>query len=157
MLITYVSNNSGGSWWLKDEDWLALEKAGWRVAWVCEEKGDVLGGPDKDGRWLGALAKEASKEFPSPGAAMQEFEEITGEGVSDEGCNCCGPPHSFDWEDGYASGAGCGVAFIVLKLCGVIDWSWWWVTCPFWGPLMVVLAVLLVVVVAAVISERFKF
>ena len=109
MLITYVSNNSGGSWWLKDEDWLALEKAGWRVAWVCEEKGDVLGGPDKDGRWLGALAKEASKEFPSPGAAMQEFEEITGEGVSDEGCNCCGPPHSFDWEDGYASGAGCGV------------------------------------------------
>ena len=50
-----------------------------------------------------------------------------------------------------------GVAFIVLKLCGVINWSWWWVTCPFWGPLMVVLAVLLVVVVAAVISERFKF
>ncbi|MDH6670182.1 phosphoglycerol transferase MdoB-like AlkP superfamily enzyme [Paenibacillus sp. LBL] len=26
-----------------------------------------------------------------------------------------------------------GVAFIVLKLTGVIDWSWWWVTAPFWG------------------------
>jgi len=26
-----------------------------------------------------------------------------------------------------------GVAFIVLKLCGVITWSWWWVTCPLWG------------------------
>ncbi len=26
-----------------------------------------------------------------------------------------------------------GVAFVVLKLCGVIDWSWWWVTAPFWG------------------------
>lgn len=25
-----------------------------------------------------------------------------------------------------------GVAFIVMKLCGVIDWSWWWVTAPFW-------------------------
>lgn len=25
-----------------------------------------------------------------------------------------------------------GVAFVVLKLCGVIDWSWWWVTAPFW-------------------------
>lgn len=25
------------------------------------------------------------------------------------------------------------IAFIVLKLCKVIDWSWWWVTCPFWG------------------------
>lgn len=26
-----------------------------------------------------------------------------------------------------------GVSFIVLKLCKVIDWSWWWITCPFWG------------------------
>ena len=26
-----------------------------------------------------------------------------------------------------------GLAFIVLKLCGVIAWSWWWVTAPFWG------------------------
>lgn len=26
-----------------------------------------------------------------------------------------------------------GVTFVVLKLCGVIDWSWWWVTLPFWG------------------------
>ena len=25
-----------------------------------------------------------------------------------------------------------GVAFIVLKLVGVIDWSWWWVLSPFW-------------------------
>jgi len=24
--------------------------------------------------------------------------------------------------------------FLVLKLCKVIDWSWWWVTCPLWGP-----------------------
>lgn len=26
-----------------------------------------------------------------------------------------------------------GVAFIVLKLTGHIDWSWWWVTAPLWG------------------------
>lgn len=26
-----------------------------------------------------------------------------------------------------------GVAFVVLKLCKVIDWSWWLVTLPFWG------------------------
>lgn len=25
------------------------------------------------------------------------------------------------------------VAFIVLKLCGVINWSWWWVLAPIWG------------------------
>lgn len=24
------------------------------------------------------------------------------------------------------------VAFVVLKLCGVIDWSWWWVLSPAW-------------------------
>lgn len=25
-----------------------------------------------------------------------------------------------------------GIVFIVLKLCNVINWSWWWVTAPFW-------------------------
>lgn len=24
--------------------------------------------------------------------------------------------------------------FITLKLTHVIDWSWWWVTVPLWGP-----------------------
>ncbi len=36
-----------------------------------------------------------------------------------------------------------GVVFVTLKLCGVIDWSWWWVTAPFWGVLAVMLALLL--------------
>lgn len=30
-----------------------------------------------------------------------------------------------------------GVAFVVLKLTGYIEWSWWWVTAPFWAPLAV--------------------
>lgn len=25
------------------------------------------------------------------------------------------------------------ILFIALKLCNIIDWSWWWVTCPLWG------------------------
>ena len=25
------------------------------------------------------------------------------------------------------------VVFLVLQLCGYIDWSWWWVTAPLWG------------------------
>lgn len=25
-----------------------------------------------------------------------------------------------------------GIVFIILKLCKVIDWSWWWVTSPIW-------------------------
>jgi len=26
------------------------------------------------------------------------------------------------------------IMFLVLKLCGVIDWSWWWITAPIWIP-----------------------
>ncbi len=39
-----------------------------------------------------------------------------------------------------------GVAFVVLKLTHVIDWSWWWVTCPFLGHLGIVLAIVLIVI-----------
>jgi hypothetical protein len=38
-----------------------------------------------------------------------------------------------------------GVAFVVLKLCKVIDWSWWWVTAPFWGPVALVLGICVVI------------
>lgn len=37
-----------------------------------------------------------------------------------------------------------GVAFVVLKLTGVINWSWWYVTMPFWGPLALVLVFIIV-------------
>lgn len=26
------------------------------------------------------------------------------------------------------------VVFLILKLTGVIGWSWWWVTAPIWVP-----------------------
>jgi hypothetical protein len=32
--------------------------------------------------------------------------------------------------------------FLTLKLTGVIAWSWWWVTAPLWGPVVVVLVIL---------------
>lgn len=35
--------------------------------------------------------------------------------------------------------------FITLRLCGVIGWSWWWVTAPLWAPVALVLAILAVV------------
>ena len=35
------------------------------------------------------------------------------------------------------------VVFLILKLIGVIDWSWWWVFAPLWIP-----AVLAIVIVA---------
>lgn len=31
------------------------------------------------------------------------------------------------------------LVFLILKLCGKIDWSWWWVTCPLWGPVAFVI------------------
>ena len=37
-----------------------------------------------------------------------------------------------------------GLAFIVLKLCGVINWSWWWVLAPLWGFPLLVLVILIV-------------
>ena len=30
------------------------------------------------------------------------------------------------------------VLFIILKLTDRIDWSWWWVLCPIWIPLVFV-------------------
>lgn len=48
------------------------------------------------------------------------------------------------------SGAGVGfagllaVAFVVLKLCKVIDWSWWWVLSPIWIPVCFVLSAITV-------------
>lgn len=44
------------------------------------------------------------------------------------------------------------LVFLTLKLCGVIGWSWWWVTAPLWGPFVVVLAVLGSVAVFAFIA-----
>lgn len=35
------------------------------------------------------------------------------------------------------------VAFIVLKLCNVIDWSWWWVLSPIWIPIALVVILLI--------------
>lgn len=45
-----------------------------------------------------------------------------------------------------------GVLFVGLKLTGYIQWSWWWVTAPFWIPLGIVAVILLGLGVAVVIN-----
>jgi hypothetical protein len=45
------------------------------------------------------------------------------------------------------------VLFIGLKLTNYIDWSWWWVLAPIWGPVVVVLAIMLVVGIFVAIFE----
>ena len=37
------------------------------------------------------------------------------------------------------------VAFIVLKLCNVITWSWAWVLAPLWGPMALGILIFLIV------------
>lgn len=41
------------------------------------------------------------------------------------------------------------IAFIVLKLCRVIAWSWLWVLAPLWVPLAIAFVIC---IVAAVVS-----
>ena len=46
-----------------------------------------------------------------------------------------------------------GMIFVVLKLVGVIDWSWWWVTIPFWGGIALIVFILLIVLLIAMILK----
>jgi hypothetical protein len=52
-----------------------------------------------------------------------------------------------------SSGLGLGVIlfliFMVLKLTGYITWSWWYVTLPLWGPLLLVLVIMGIVTLIA--------
>ena len=49
-----------------------------------------------------------------------------------------------------------GVAFVVLKLAGYIDWSWWYVTLPFWGGDAFALGVLLIASLFAAVAEMWR-
>ena len=47
-----------------------------------------------------------------------------------------------------------GIAFIVLKLTGVIGWSWWWVLAPLWIPWAVVGVVVLIAATVILIGRK---
>ena len=48
------------------------------------------------------------------------------------------------------------VVFLVLKLTGVISWSWWWVTAPLWIPICFGLIVAIIFIIARVIIRKKK-
>lgn len=56
-----------------------------------------------------------------------------------------------------SSGIGiCGVltiVFVVLKLVGVINWSWLWVLCPLW---IDILFAIIVLVIFAIVDRKTK-
>lgn len=52
-----------------------------------------------------------------------------------------------------------GIVFVVLKLLGitaVAEWSWWWVTLPFWFGIAMVLGILAIGAICAVLYEFLK-
>lgn len=152
MRVKYSANNSGGRDWLSSHDWQALEDAGWDVEWGglafcswrredipedqrCEDEEkcpghrralsqeELDGLIQKKGRTpFGWSTTHASVESETPEEAIRAFEKVTGQDASDEGCTCCGPPHTFKWgsyEDGtFGCVSGCDIAGL---LTGVGD------------------------------------
>lgn len=50
-----------------------------------------------------------------------------------------------------------GLLFLALKLMGYIDWSWWWVLCPFWlGLVLVIIAAILLLIARALETPQQK-
>lgn len=45
-----------------------------------------------------------------------------------------------------------GIVFIVLKLIGLIEWSWVWVLAPFWIGAIIIILALIVGVIASLIG-----
>lgn len=46
------------------------------------------------------------------------------------------------------------IAFIVLKLCHIIEWSWLWVLSPLWIPLAIIIAIAVFIAVFTGIIGR---
>ena len=47
--------------------------------------------------------------------------------------------------------------FITLRLIGVINWSWWWVSAPLWIPAAIAIPfVIIAVIISIVINIRDK-
>lgn len=49
-----------------------------------------------------------------------------------------------------------GVLFVALKLTHQIDWSWWYVTRPFWLPSCFFLCIALIALIVALFVEDLK-
>lgn len=44
--------------------------------------------------------------------------------------------------------------FLVMKLTGVIDWSWWWVTAPLWISFLIGIFIGAVVLIVKYVLEH---
>jgi hypothetical protein len=46
------------------------------------------------------------------------------------------------------------ITFLVLKLTNVIQCSWWWVTCPLWAPIGILLGISILFIILALTFGR---
>lgn len=44
-----------------------------------------------------------------------------------------------------------GLIFIVLKLTGFINWSWWWVTMPFWVGIAITTSIISIIILLIIL------
>ena len=47
-----------------------------------------------------------------------------------------------------------GLIFIILKLTGIIDWSWIWVTMPFWGSFVFFVFFSIIITIITIIFNK---
>jgi len=45
------------------------------------------------------------------------------------------------------------IIFVVLKLTGTIDWSWWWVFSPLWISALFVVFILIIIAIIAIVAS----
>ena len=57
---------------------------------------------------------------------------------------------------GIGFGSALLLTFIILKLIGVIEWSWWWVLSPIWIPVVLLMAVSILLFVVYRIVKYFR-
>lgn len=58
-------------------------------------------------------------------------------------------------ETGIGFGGILFVVFLILKLTGYIDWSWWWVTAPLWIPFAIAIVFLVISAIVLGLKELF--
>lgn len=46
------------------------------------------------------------------------------------------------------------LVFVILKMAGVINWSWWWVFAPTWIPLCVSAILLIIFLILIVLTKE---
>lgn len=134
LLIRYNQYNSGLKNWINREDWIALEKAGWKLFgfddFVLNKEKNCVYGIDKlplrKGAWKNP--EFAYKFFVSPKEALIEVATLIKRDITEDQWEGNMNPHCFSWEGGSCSERSCfkylyGEYLCLCKVCNkIIGW-----------------------------------